>query len=95
MLEMYIKRMTDILTALVLSTMLAGCSAKRSAEPITLTIWHVYGEQSDSPLNDMIDEFNHTVGLKEGIAVKATMVSNTNTLHEAVLASAKGEPADP
>lgn len=43
---------------------LTGCSsgAKSSSDPVTLTIWHVFGAQTDSPLNDLIDEFNSTVG---------------------------------
>lgn len=61
-------------------------------EPIVLTIWHVYGGQTDSPLNDMIEEFNNTVGLEKGINVQVTSISNTNTIHEAVLSAAKGDP---
>ena len=61
-------------------------------EPIVLTIWHVYGGQTDSPLNDMIEDFNNTVGLEKGINVQVTSISNTNTIHEAVLSAAKGDP---
>ena len=50
-------------------------------EPIVLTIWHVYGGQTDSPLNDMIEDFNNTVGLEKGINVQVTSISNTNTIH--------------
>ena len=53
-----------------------------------MTIWHVYGGQTDSPLNDLIDEFNGTEGKKEGIKIQVGMVSNTNTIHEEVLKAA-------
>ena len=69
-----------------------GCGANKSTETTTITIWHVYGEQSDSPLNDMIEEFNNTVGIQKGIAVKSMKVSDTNTIHEAVLKSEEGGP---
>ena len=69
-----------------------GCGASKSTQTTTITIWHVYGEQSDSPLNDMIIEFNNTVGIQKGIAVKAMKVSDTNTIHEAVLKSDEGGP---
>ena len=69
-----------------------GCGASKSTQTTTITIWHVYGEQSDSPLNDMITEFNNTVGIQKGIAVKAMKVSDTNTIHEAVLKSDEGGP---
>lgn len=79
-----------IITTLCLSSI--GCSAVKKKEVVNLTIWHVYGGQTDSPLNDMIDEFNQTVGKEEGISVQVTSVTNTNTIHEGVLASANKEP---
>jgi hypothetical protein len=69
---------------------LTGCGTViTKADPVTLTLWHVYGEQTDSPLNDLIDEFNETVGAEKGIKIEVTMVSNTNSVHEAVLRAAK------
>ena len=78
---------------LILSFTVSGCqgSAKKS-EPVVLTLWHVYGGQVDSPLNKIIDRFNDTYGKEEGIYVQVTSVSNTNTIHEAVLAAGKNEP---
>ncbi len=61
-------------------------------EPVTLTVWHVYGGQTDSPLNDLIEEFNKTVGAREGIKLQVTVVSNTNNIHDAVLRAAGDEP---
>ena len=52
------KVISVVIIVAILSTM-AGCGKSQSRkEPITLTIWHVYGGQTDSPLNDLIDEFN-------------------------------------
>ena len=79
------KVISVVIIVAILSTM-AGCGKSQSRkEPITLTIWHVYGGQTDSPLNDLIDEFNGTEGKKEGIKIQVGMVSNTNTIHEEVL----------
>ena len=61
-------------------------------EPVTVTLWHVYGGQTESPLNDLIDEFNQTVGEEENICVSVGSVTNTNTIHESVLSSAFEEP---
>ena len=44
---------------------LCACSDKSLLDPnnpVTLTIWHVYGEQADAPMNMLIEEFNDTVG---------------------------------
>ena len=82
-----------MLTGLVLLSC-AGCAAapKKEETPTTITVWHVYGGQTDSPLNDLIDKFNQTVGKEQQINVQVTSVSNTNTIHELVLAAANGEP---
>lgn len=85
-----------LLTGLVLLSC-AGCAAapKKEETPTTITVWHVYGGQTDSPLNDLIDKFNQTVGKEQQINVQVTSVSNTNTIHELVLAAANGEPGVP
>ena len=85
-------RYIPILLCLVLLLSAAGCKTAREEQPITLTIWHVYGGQTDSPLNDLIEEFNQTVGKEQNIAVQVTSVTNTNTIHEGVLAAANDDP---
>lgn len=65
------------------------------AQPVTITLWHVYGGQTDSPLNDMIDVFNRTVGKEEGIRVEVPLVSNNKTIHEFILGSAYSDPGRP
>lgn len=71
----------------------AGCSDPQKEEtPTTITVWHVYGGQADSPLNDLIEQFNETVGKEQKINVQVTSVSNTNTIHELVLSAANEEP---
>jgi len=86
------KAVAVLLLALLL--LLGGCSAAlgRNSQPVTINIWHVYGAQTDSPLNDLIDEFNSTVGNEQGIRVEVTMVSNNKNIHKDILASANGDP---
>ena len=69
-----------------------GCGQKKNEDPVTVTLWHVYGGQTESPLNDLIDEFNETIGKEKNIRVQVGSVTNTNTIHENVLASAFGDP---
>lgn len=85
---------TSIFLLAVVLLLCAGCSGttKKEEMPTTITVWHVYGGQTDSPLNDLIDAFNQTVGKEQRINVQVTSVSNTNTIHELVLAAANGEP---
>lgn len=60
--------------------------------PVTLTIWHVYGSQTKSPLNIAINEFNSTVGKENGITVNVVSVTSSSAIDKALAASANGEP---
>ena len=58
----------------------SGCSNKSSldpAKPVTLTIWHVYGNQTNSPFNDTIEKFNASEGKAKGVIVKVASVSSS------------------
>lgn len=67
--------------------------SKPDAEnPITLTMWHVYGSQTESPFNKIIDEFNRTVGMDNGITVNVVSVTSSSAIDKALSASAKNEP---
>ena len=78
--------------AVIAVLIFTGCGQKKTKDPITVTLWHVYGGQTESPLNDLIDQFNETIGKEENIWVQVGSVTNTNTIHENVLASAFGDP---
>lgn len=71
---------------------LSGCSSVKKKEPVTVTIWHVYGGQAESPLNDLIEQFNESEGKEKNIRVQVGSVTNTNTIHESVLSSAYQDP---
>lgn len=83
-----------VVSILAITVVMAGllCGCGKTKEPINLTVWHVYGAQTDSPMNAMVDEFNETVGKENGITIQVTQISNTNAIHEAVLAAANKEP---
>lgn len=58
----------------------SGCGSKASldpAKPVTLTIWHVYGNQTNSPFNDTIEKFNASEGKAQGVIVKVASVSSS------------------
>ena len=60
--------------------------------PVTLNMWHVYGSQTKSPLNTIIDEFNSTVGREHGITINIVSVTTSSAIDKALAASANGEP---
>lgn len=88
------KGLAILLTLLLM--LLTGCSGGKdqlsASDPVTLTMWHVYGSQTESPLNELIDEFNRTEGKEKGVAVSVVSVSNSTDIDEALIALANGDP---
>lgn len=83
-----------LLVGLILVSMLTGCSTKTkldSENPVTLTMWHVYGEQADSPMNKLVEEFNRTVGKEQGIIINVSLMSSTAQIGEKLLTAQKDE----
>lgn len=80
--------------SLFCSLLLVGCafSPISGDKPITINLWHVYGAQTDSPLNDLIQTFNETVGKEQGIQVEVSMVSNNKNIHKHILAASNNDP---
>ena len=93
------KRFVVILLAclLALPTFL-GCAEKSALdpkEPVTLTMWHVYGEQASSPMNRLVDEFNTTLGKEKGIVVQVTNVTSSSKISVPLKAAAADTPDAP
>lgn len=77
---------------------LAGCKSETAlspAAPVTLTMWHVYGEQADSPMNRLVDQFNETVGKEKGIIIDVTVVTNSSKLGPQLLDAHANKPGAP
>jgi len=77
------KRMIALLLSALLLLSLIGCadaSLLSPKAPVTLSFWHVYGEQADSPMNRLVEEFNATVGQERGIVIAVTNVTSTSKI---------------
>lgn len=75
--------LTLFLSMLLLIAVFTGCSEESLLspdDPVTLTFWHVYGEQADSPMNRLVKEFNETVGLEQGIVISVTNVTSSSKI---------------
>lgn len=86
------KKSISVLLAAML--LLCGCgNAKPNAdESVTLTMWHVYGSQTESPLNDAVEEFNETVGMENGIYINITSVTDSAEIDEMLEATLQKQP---
>jgi len=89
------KKRLLLLCLLTLALCLSGCSGKdrpSAGDPVVLTIWHVYGSQTESPLNTAIDAFNNTVGKENGVMINVVSVTSSSAIDKALAASANREP---
>ncbi len=88
--------MSCLLLVLILLVLLSlgGCTDTPldPDDPVTLTMWHVYGAQARSPMNTLVDRFNQTVGKEHGVIISVTSISNSWSMHDELLASAREEP---
>ncbi len=78
--------------------LLVGCGSQDKLDPqnpVTLTMWHVYGSQTKSPLNDLIYEFNRTEGKEKGIIINVTSVTDSTAIQEALFEAAHDKPGSP
>lgn len=85
----------NILLTTILLLFCSGCAQKsmpNAENPVILNMWHVYGSQTVSPLNNVIDEFNNTVGKENGITINVVSVTSSSAIDKALYASANGEP---
>lgn len=77
------KRVLSLLLSAALLLALSGCGEDtllNKKEPVTVTFWHVYGEQSGSPMDVLVQEFNRTVGTDKGVRVQVTNLSSASMI---------------
>lgn len=81
-----------VIFSLFLFQIACSDSVFKSDSPVTLTLWHVCGDQTDSPMNALVEHFNQDVGRGKGIIVNITSLSNSTDIHFALVAAAKKYP---
>ena len=77
------KRVLSLLLSAALLLALSACGEDtllNKREPVTVTFWHVYGEQSGSPMDVLVQEFNRTVGTDKGVRVQVTNLSSASMI---------------
>lgn len=92
------KKFISLILCITLCLSLVGCGSKYAPDPedpVTLNIWHVYGSQTRSPLNDSIDDFNRTVGAENGIIINIVTVSDSTYIGYALESAVNDEPGSP
>ena len=85
----------------LMTTLLAGCGnmGKESGKkvkldpdnPVSLTVWHYYNGTQQATFDELIKEFNSTVGKDEGIYVEGYSYGSVSDLEKAITSSLNGE----
>lgn len=100
------KLLTVCLTASLALTLLSGCRTAPSgktaslpkldpANPVSIEIWHYYNGPQKTSFDQLIHEFNETVGMEQGIIVEAFSQGNVDGLIEKVTEAAEKKVGAP
>lgn len=81
------------LTCILISALFSGCGSKREPilapkKPVVVTFWHSYNDFAKSVIDEMILEFNDTIGIEKGIIIDAYGYGEQKKLENALYNSA-------
>lgn len=83
----------------LLTATLSGCKSSgednrglNKNSPVTITVWHYYNGVQQTGFDNMVREFNNTVGTEKGIIVQAFSKNSINELAASVTAAINKEP---
>ena len=72
---------------------LGGCMAgdgkkEENEKPVVVVLWHSYNAVAKGAFDDLVMEFNETVGMEQGIIVEPVGYGSSNELDDVLYASA-------
>lgn len=82
-----------LLIIFLLPLLLTGCHTEK--EPIILNLWHNFGGIMQQSMDELVDEFNTTIGKEEGIRLNVVSVADTATIREKLTMIAEEIPGSP
>lgn len=86
--------------AVSIAAILSGCNSSEKDNdrglnknsPTTITVWHYYNGVQQTSFDEMVKEFNNTVGMEKGIIVEAFSKNSIDELANSVTAALANEP---
>ena len=91
------KALVVLFVSILLLCSLSGCAEGSKGvkldpkSPVTISVWHYYNGAVMNAFDQLVKEFNETVGLESGIIVQGSSMGTVSELQTAVLASANKE----
>lgn len=77
--------------------LLPGCSSKveknplNPDEPVSVTLWHYYSGHNKEKFDELVSEFNNSVGMEKGIVIDAKSQGDVEELKTAVIDAANNK----
>ncbi len=90
------KRRILLFSCVAAALLLGGCSSGDSGSgkspldpknPTSITVWHYYNGAQQAAFDQLVEEFNRTVGKEQGVYVEAHSQGNVSDLETSVLAA--------
>ena len=88
------KWFTAVMAGTIALSLLTGCGSKQTAQseavkldpnnPVSLTLWHYYNGAQQAAFDQLVEEFNATVGKEKGIYVEGYSQGSVSDLEKAV-----------
>jgi len=79
------KKKNKILSGILLFCLLLTCTAcEEKKEPVHISVWNYYNGAQLIAFNNLVDEFNTTVGREKNIIVESSSIGNINDLTNAI-----------
>lgn len=60
-------------------------------DPVTVTVWHYYNGVQQTMFDELVNEFNQTVGMEKGIIVEALSKNTISELYDSVIAAVNND----
>lgn len=89
-MKLHFRSLVSIALSAALLLGCVGCGGAPKAAT-TITVWTYYSGDQLTSFNELVDEFNSTVGQEKHIVVKSSSQGSVTDLETNVLAAAKGE----
>ncbi len=90
------KKIMLVMVLMIFMFVMTACSNSTSVDlldpdkPITVIVWHYYNGITKEAFDQLVSEFNETIGLERGIVVDAKSQGDVNQLATAVFDAANG-----
>ena len=92
------KQIALLIVIIFLTTLISGCNDRDGLDPnnpVTLTLWHNYGQQMGESIGALLNEFNTTVGADKGINIQISYVADSREINERLMMAVNNDPGAP